>query len=131
MEKEVNLPHPVPSIATKRFLIGVVILSLYHYMFRTPRAILRWIQYTTLFINVLETLSLPQRIRCFKYVYITQQDAPHWDKATVLIITTTSKREYGRLDPLRWPRDTLYQQNVGTKFINKRRSLGRYSLLAE
>jgi hypothetical protein len=39
-------------------------------------------------------------------------------------------REYGRGDPSRWPRNTLYPQNVATKFTDKRRSLGRYSSLA-
>jgi hypothetical protein len=36
-------------------------------------------------------------------------------------------REYGRRDPSRWPRDTLYQRIVGTIFAYKRRSPGRYS----
>jgi hypothetical protein len=36
-------------------------------------------------------------------------------------------REYGRGDPLRWSRDTLYPQ----KLAYKRRSLGRYSSLAD
>jgi hypothetical protein len=48
-------------------------LSLYHYMFRPPRAILMWIQYITLFINILERPSLPQRIRCFKFVSFVQK----------------------------------------------------------
>jgi hypothetical protein len=34
----------------------------------------------------------------------------------------------GRGDPLRWPRDTLYPQK---NFADKRRSLGRYSSLAD
>jgi hypothetical protein len=34
-------------------------------------------------------------------------------------------REYRRRDSLRWPRGTLYQQNVGTNFAYKLRSLGR------
>jgi hypothetical protein len=33
-------------------------------------------------------------------------------------------REYYRGDPLRWPRDALYQQKVGTNFADMRRSLG-------
>jgi hypothetical protein len=32
-------------------------------------------------------------------------------------------REYGRGDPLRWPRETLYPKNVCTNFADKRRSL--------
>jgi hypothetical protein len=40
-------------------------------------------------------------------------------------------REYGRGDPLRWPRNTLYPQKVGINLANMRRSLGRYSSLAD
>jgi hypothetical protein len=32
----------------------------------------------------------------------------------------------GRGDSLRWPRNTLYPQKVGTNFADKRRPLGRY-----
>jgi hypothetical protein len=39
-------------------------------------------------------------------------------------------REYGRRDPLCWPRDTLYLQNV-TNFADKQRLLGWHSSLAD
>jgi hypothetical protein len=40
-------------------------------------------------------------------------------------------REYGRNDSSRWPRGTLYPQKDGNHFVDKRRSLGRYSSLAD
>jgi hypothetical protein len=40
-------------------------------------------------------------------------------------------REYGRRDPSRWPRGSLYPQNAGNNFVNKQWSLGRYSSLAD
>jgi hypothetical protein len=40
-------------------------------------------------------------------------------------------RDYGRRDPSHWPRGTLYPQNVGNHFADRRRSLGRYSSMAD
>jgi hypothetical protein len=40
-------------------------------------------------------------------------------------------RDYGLRDPSHRPRGTLYPQNVGINFADKRRSLGRNSSLAD
>jgi hypothetical protein len=59
-----------------------------------------------------------------------------WDKGPISLIRVLHNSglqnlEYGRRDPSRSPRDTLYQQIVGTNLGDKRRSLVRYSLLAD
>jgi hypothetical protein len=40
-------------------------------------------------------------------------------------------REYGRRDPSRWPRGTVYPQKLALNFADKQQSLGRYSSLTD
>jgi hypothetical protein len=44
--------------------------------------------------------------------------------------SSLESREYGRRDPLRWPRNTLYRQNI-INFTDKRQSFGWHSSLAD
>jgi hypothetical protein len=48
----------------------------------------------------------------------------------LVAVTTGLEREYGRRDPWRWQRGTLYPQKLALTSRDKRRSLGRYSSLA-
>jgi hypothetical protein len=40
-------------------------------------------------------------------------------------------REYGRRDPSRWPRGTLYAQKLALTSLDKQQSLGPYSSLTD
>jgi hypothetical protein len=51
------------------------------------------------------------------------------EKGNAIPITGLGIWEYGRGDPLRWPRNTLYPQKLA--LTSPRRSLGRYSSLAD
>jgi hypothetical protein len=51
-----------------------------------------------------------------------------WEKSSGSCL---ENREYGSRDPSRWPHGIFYPQKFGNHFSDKRRSLGRYSSLAD
>jgi hypothetical protein len=98
--------------------------------FLTSLTVFPYYPFRALFLHVHSLLSCSIMLSCLQEMFIRRYTLPVPFTST-LHGPSLDNQEYGRMDPLCWPHNTLYLQTLALTSPTKLRSLGRYCSLTD